>query len=95
MTFDILTNWLNCVGLVKLFDYHHYLPSDTYDASDETFITMLVDDVNHSQSTIRIVECPENMYLYDDARVVDSFERAVARGVKIQFVLKPEVGVIE
>ena len=68
----------------------------TLTLDDEAFIRMLVDDVNKTISTLKIVEGEENIELYNDARVVDAFERAVERGVKIQFVLKPALdGVVE
>lgn len=56
---------------------------------DEAFIKMLVKDVDNTVRTLKIVEGEENIGLYNDARVVDAFERAIKRGVKIQFVLKP------
>lgn len=87
--------WFNSIGFVKLFDYHKYSPFNTYGSDDETFIKMLVDDVNRTHNTIKIVESEDNMPLYDDARVVDAFDKAIERGVKIQFVLKPGVGEIE
>lgn len=87
--------WFNSIGIVKLFDHFKRSQPETYDASDETFIVMLADDINGAHSTIKIVESEDNMPLYYDVRVVDAFERAIERGVKIQFVLKPGVGEIE
>ena len=84
--------WFNSIGIVKLFDYFKSSISKTYDADDETFIVMLADDINNARYTIKIVECEDNMPLYDDVRVVDAFEKAIDRGVKIQFVLKPCIG---
>ena len=83
--------WLSCCGLsdlpslVKRVKYA--IANRALD--DEAFIVMLVKDVDHAVRTIKIVEGEENIELYNDARVVDAFERAIERGVKIQFVLKP------
>lgn len=87
--------WFNSIGLVNLLDIFRQSTAETYDASDETFVAMLAADINDARCTIKIVESEDNMYLYDDARVVDALERAIERGVKIQFVLKPCIGEIE
>lgn len=83
------SKWFNCLGLIdNLFGY---LKSETHEGAldDEAFIKMLVKDVNNAVRTIKIVEGEENIELYNDKRVLDAFEKAYKRGVKVQFVLKP------
>ena len=89
------SNWFNYLGLVDNLFGH--LESETYEDAldDESFIKMLVSDINHTVRTLKIVEGEENIHLYNDDRVVDAFERACERGVKIQFVLKPTISTLE
>lgn len=83
--------WLTCCGLSDLPSLVRRVKYATSDRAldDEAFIRMLVKDVDHTVRTLKIVEGEENIGLYNDERVVDAFERAIERGVKIQFVLKP------
>lgn len=83
--------WLSCCGLSDLPSLVKRVGYTTRDTSldDESFIRMLVEDVDSTVRTLKIVEGMENIELYNDDRVVDAFERACERGVKIQVVLKP------
>ena len=90
-----LSKWFNYLSLPD--DLFGSFKSETYEDAldDESFIKMLVSDINHTVRTLKIVEGEENIHLYNDDRVVDAFERACERGVKIQFVLKPAISTLE
>ena len=78
------------VGIVAAYKLRSNITRG-YASDDETFIKMLVSDINHAHRTVRIVECDENIHLYNDDRVVKAFCSAVERGVSIKFVLKPAI----
>lgn len=59
--------------------------------NNEKAIGLLVDDINKSRSTIKIVGGAASPRVYNDKRVKDAFKNAIQRGVKIQTVFSGDL----
>ena len=74
------------IGGVKLLPRIRHLENN-----NEKAIGSLVDDINKSHSTIRIVGGAASPTVYNDKRVKDAFKNAIQKGVKIQTVFSGDL----